>query len=264
MSEPDVSNYEAIVGKRWDYYRPRFEKFERGGWLSWNWVALFATLAWLRYRRLHAWSWAYFFVSTPFLLTLVILAAAGGDSCELALSPAQPERLALVVVPAVVLGWILPPLFANRLYFNHVRALAAKGQPGKGTGGIAGALALQALVLGGTAVLAPSYANYTYRAMVVEGISLASAAKAPVTDFLMEHKRLPARLEDVVSTTSGRYVERVVLEPDGSIRATFGEKGKKLAGRGVVVTPVRKDDRIVEWTCRGVNLPARCLPAACR
>jgi hypothetical protein len=60
LREDDWSKYEAVVHKRWQYYAPRFEKFARGGWLSWNWPAFVATLAWLRYRKLYAWSWALF------------------------------------------------------------------------------------------------------------------------------------------------------------------------------------------------------------
>lgn len=263
MSGADWSKYEALVAKRWAYYRPRFERFARGGWLSWNWAAFFATLAWLRYRRLHAWSWGYFFLSTPFLLAVLLIIAAG-DSCERAIDPG-PDQLARAVVLAIIaVGWIVPPLFANRLYYNHVRALAGRNDALASTGGVAGALALQAFVLLGTAVVVPSIGHYVYRSMVSEGVSLAAGAKAPVTEYFEDHKRLPARIEEVAANTSGRYVERLALAPDGTIRATFGEKGRKLAGRGVTFTPVRKDGRIVEWVCRGVDLPDTCLPASCR
>src|SRR5687768_11420605 len=113
MNETNESRYEALVGKRWADYRPRFERFERGGWLSWNWAAFFATLAWLRYRKLHAWSWGYFFVSTPFLLAAVLVAAAGGDSCERAVDPGPDSLARLVVLAVIAAGWIVPPLLAD-------------------------------------------------------------------------------------------------------------------------------------------------------
>ena len=84
---PDLSQYEAVVKKNWAYYGPRFERFARGAWISWNWPAFFVTFAWLRYRRLYAWSWLYFFsFSTPFLISVSLLAKAG-DACERALEP---------------------------------------------------------------------------------------------------------------------------------------------------------------------------------
>lgn len=265
MSDPEPSTLEAIVGKRWEYYAPRFERFERGEWLSWNWAAFFATLAWLRYRRLYAWSWAYCFVSTPFLLALLLFVAAAGDACERALDPASPELARYFVLAVIACGWILPPLLANRVYFGHVRALAAQPDADQGTGKIAGAVALQAFVLLGAAVLGPSHENYRYRAMVGEGVSMAAAARGVVEGYLREHRSLPARIEDLVGPqTAGRYVQRITLEPDGTVRAVFGAKGGKLAGRSVMFVPQRKDGAIVTWHCRSADIPPRCLPAACR
>jgi type IV pilus assembly protein PilA len=264
MSELDWSKYEAVVGKRWNYYRPRFEKFARGGWLSWNWAALFGTLAWLRYRRMYAWSWAYFFVSTPFLLAVLLIFTSASDACERALDPTPAQTGGLIVLALLALGWIVPPLMANRLYYNRIHSIAAQPDPVMSTGGIAGALALQALVLIGAAVAGPSYANYIYRSMVSEGVMLGAAAKAPIEEYVKERNRLPARIEDVAGNTSGKYVDRLVLESDGTIRATFGEKGKKLSGRSVLFVPVKKDGQITAWTCRSADLPDRCLPASCR
>lgn len=264
MDERGVSNYESTVGKRWGYYRPRFERFAAGGWLSWNWAAFFGTLAWLRYRGLHAWSWAYFFISTPFLLALMLVAMSASDACERALAEATGSLAGLVMAALLVLGWFVPPLFANRLYFAHVRSLAERPGAKSGTGRIAGALALQAFVLLGAAIAAPGYGNYLYRARVSEGVALAAAARGAIEAYVKEHQRLPARIEEVVGNTSGRYVERIALDPDGTVRAIFGEKGGKLAGRSVEFAPQKKDGEIAGWTCLSRDLPQRCLPAACR
>ncbi len=258
MGEGDWSKYEAVVAKRWDYYGPRFERFARGEYTSWNWAAFVATLAWLRYRKLYAWSWAYFFVSTPFLLALSLMVVLGGDACERALDPA-PSFAALMVF--ALPGWILPPLFANQVYFNHVRTLIGKTKRATGTGGYGGALALQALVVIGVMVAIPSYAMYAYPSMASEGVSLAAAAKAPLQEYLNEHRRLPARIEEVTDEVSGQYVDRLVLESDGTIRAIFGDRARKLSGHSVSFVPVNKDGRIVDWVCRNNDLPDRCLPS---
>ena len=68
----------------------------------------------------------------------------------------------------------------------------------------------------------------------------------------------------MAGNTSGKYVGRLVLEADGTIRAIFGERGTKLSGRSVMLTPVKKDGNIVEWVCRSADLPATGLPASCR
>jgi len=66
-------------------------------------------------------TWAYFFVSTPFLLAVMFIAVAG-DACEQALDPGPTRIAAWSVFVLLALGWIVPPLVANRLYCGHVRA----------------------------------------------------------------------------------------------------------------------------------------------
>jgi type II secretory pathway pseudopilin PulG len=122
--------------------------------------------------------------------------------------------------------------------------------------------ALQALVVIGVMVAIPSYGAYTYRSTASESVSLAGAAKVSLEEYLNEHRRLPARIEEVTDKVSGEYVDRLVLESDGTIRAIFGDKARKLSGHSVSFVPVIKDGRIVDWVCR--DLPDRCLPSRCR
>jgi len=264
LREDDWSKYEAVVHKRWQYHAPRFERFARGQWLSWNWAAFVATLAWLRYRKLYAWSWAYFFVSTPFLLAVSLMVVGASDDCERALDPVPSSVVGLLIGTWISLGWILPPLIANRLYFNHVRTLIVKTKRATGTGGYIGALVLQALVLIGAVVSAAGYASYAYRSKVSESIPLAAGAKVQLQDYLNEHRRLPARIDEVTGKVSGKYVDRLVLESGGTIRVIFGDKGRKLSGHSVSFVPVNKDGRIVDWVCRSNDLPDQCLPSSCR
>jgi hypothetical protein len=263
LHEDDWSKYQAVVDKRWQYYAPRFERFARGGWLSWNWPAFFATFAWLRYRKLYRWSWAYFFVSTPVLLALFFV-VLGGDACERALDPVPSTVAGATVLALLCLGWILPPLVANRLYFEHVQALIAKGDGGGTSRGFVGALALQAMVVILPAVAMPSYAAYRYRAMVSDALLLAGAAKVGLQDYLDEHQLLPTRIDEVTKAVSNKYVDRLVLESDGTIRAIFGDGSEKLSGHSVSWVPEKKDGRIVEWVCRSKDLPVQCLPFPCR
>jgi len=262
----DWSKYEAVVAKRWQYYAPRFERFARGEWLSWNWPAFVATLAWLRYRKLYAWSWAYFFVSTPLLLAFSQMVVLGSDDCERALDPAPSSVAVLIVLalPFLFLQWILPPLVANRLYFNHVRTLIGKTKRATGTGGYIGALALQALMLISANVAGAGYASYFYRSMVSEGVSLAAGPKVHLQEYLNEHRRLPARIEEVTGEVSGKYVDRLVLESDGTIRVIFGDRARKLSGHSLSFVPENEDGRIVDWVCRSNDLPDQCLPSRCR
>jgi hypothetical protein len=168
------------------------------------------------------------------------------------------------VFALLCLGWILPPLVANHLYFKHVRNLMERKEGATGTGGYIGALALQAFVLFGVSVSAPSYANYFYRAMVSEGVLLAAGPKVSLQEYLNEHRRLPARIDEVTGNVSSKYVDRLVLDSDGTIRVIFGDKAKKLSGHSVSFIPEIKEGRIVDWICGSNDLPDRCLPHTCR
>lgn len=264
MDEDELSKYEAVVQHGWPYYAPRFERFARGGWLSWNKAAFLVTLAWLRYRRMYAWSWAYFFVSPPFLLVVTLINYAAVDACERSLDHAQRSVAGMTIFALFCLGWIVPPLVANRLYFNQVRKQIAKVDKVKGPGGGSGALALQALLVIVVGLGSPSFANYVYRAMVSEGVASAAGAKAAMQEYLIKQQRLPTRVDALPGWDSSKYVDRLALESNGTIRLFFGDKAKKLSGHSVSFDPQIKDDRIVQWSCRSVDLPQVCLPPSCR
>ena len=258
----DEARYAAIIGKRAERYLLRFRRFANGEWRSWNWAAFFATFAWLRYRRLYAWSWLYFFVSTPLLIAYSFL-ATGGDSCRAELVPTViAVRYTLIVL--AVLGFIVPPLVADRIYFASVRKLAASDAPPAGPGRWAPPLVHQALALLFVALTAPIYGAYQYRARIAEGVMLSNAALNSVTEYVMEHKRMPARIEDTGAVTRGTYVSKLELGPDDSIVATFGDFMEELAGHTVALVPSRKGGQIIGWTCQSKDLPNVCLPANCR
>ena len=260
----DEARYAELIGKRADRYLARFRRFaSRSEWLSWNWAAFFGTLAWLRYRRLYRWSWLYFFVSTPMLIILA-LSLTAGDACQAALNPAT-EYVEYAIEALIAASWLLPPLFADRLYFAEVRRLASSDKlpAPAGSASIVATLAVQALVFIVVLIFLPSYASYSYRARVNEAFSLASAARAPVYDYFLEHHAFPARLDEI-APTSAPYVSRLEIVDRGTVRATFSERAARLAGHTVSMVPAWKENAIVAWSCRSDDLPNACLPASCR
>ena len=272
----DEPRYAELIGKRAERYLPRFRRFaSRGEWISWNWAAFVGTLAWLRYRGLYRWSWLYFFVSTPMLVVWSLLPAAG-DACRHALDPATPF-IRYAIEALIAAGWIVPPLVADRLYFAEVRRLAARLSPDAKpaaparSGAIVATLAVQVLVFVVAVASLPSYVDYTYRARVSEGVSLASAARVAVTGYVSEHGKLPARLEELAPHSgnyagnyAGSYVAKLELVERGTIRATFGERAARLAGHAIELVPSWKGDAIVGWSCLSRDLPGVCLPPSCR
>jgi type IV pilus assembly protein PilA len=272
MREDEFSEYEAVVHERWQYYGPRFERFARGKWLSWNWSACLATFAWLHYRKMYAWSMAYFFVSATVFVAIVVEFGSGMVTCAEALdgrvAPTHPD-LRLLLTTLLCLGWIVPPILANRLYFNHVRRVSGKAGrstgTGTGTGTYLGAVLLQFAILGILAALAiPADSAYSHFAIVSGGVTLAAGAKTPIEDYVNEHRRPPARIDAVTDKTSSELVDRLMLDSDGTIRAIFGQKAGKFAGHTVSLVPVNENGRIVDWVCRSDDLPLQCLPPRCR
>ena len=273
--DPDRALYESVVGDRWPRYEQRFRRFAGGAVISWNWAAFFATLAWLRHRKLFAWSWAYFAVSSPVLLVLGLAGTMSGDLCARAISSSGSFPVKFVFVSLLALSWILPPLIADRLYFNRVRRIVesmklaaaagkipADGGQRRGTRGAFAALAFQALFIIIAVVGLPSYGHYTYRARVTEGILAASAARAAVTDYFNERRQLPKSNEEIGFRFEPTRTVREVSYSDGTIRVTLGTESS-LAGHTLRLG-ARIGDGKLEWTCGSDDLPDVCLPASCR
>ncbi len=272
----DSQQYAAIIGKRAEYYLPHFERFARGGYLSWNWPAFINTLAWLRYRKLYAWSWLYFFVSSPLMLSLLLMLQFT-DPCQRALAASRGDIVPFVFWIVIALGFVVPPLLANRIYFEHVRSLLntadgarARGSDAdavlkkrSGTGWILDALLIQAAVLG-VGIGMSSFENVAYRFRVSEGLSLAAAVKPRVADHLKSHGQFPATIEKIAGTVSGDHASRITMEPHGTIKAVFGRSAQALSGHSVSLVPRVEGGLIVDWTCRSDDLPDACLPLACR
>lgn len=263
------SAYETIVEKRRDHYLACFRRFAQGRSLSWNWAAFFATFVWLRYRKMYGWSWAYFFVSTPVLFMLALGHAVGGDRCARALADYHIEYTILGFILIGLIGWILPPLFADRIYFNYVRALVNKNtdavaQPREadqgltkryGTGGFVGALIVQLAIVLVSAVLFPSYGNYVLQAHVANSMAAARGAR----EYMEIHGRAPRVPEEV---DAERYVRKIEFLADGTIKVVFSGAAKELDGRSVLLV-FHRTKGVLE-TCRSDDLPNACLPRSCR
>jgi type IV pilus assembly protein PilA len=262
----DWSRYETFVGPKWEYYRPRFERFARGRTLSWNWAACFGTLAWLRYRKLRAWSWMYLPVSAPVLfLFFMLFVAFGPDECEKALSQNLTRPFQLIALAWAALIWIALPALANRVYYARVRDSVEKAglESRAARGGAVFALTLQAIFVLAVLVMSSQYSSYVYRSRVSEAFSLADGLKTSVGEYFQTHGRFPAQTSEVSGPVAGEYVSALVVGPGGTIRATYNEKAQKLVGHSVVMVPVA-DTGGLRWSCSSPDLPDVCLPIHCR
>ena len=260
----EVEYIEAAIGPtNRDYYLPKFERFgSGGGYASWNWPALFVPLLWMLYRKMWLWATVYFF-GTP-----VVLAAL--------------FTILLLTLPsatAVTVGWtiglaallIALPTYANALYYHTCRGriAVAKAYPVQrreqlrrlwdmgGTSTVAWVVVLLLPVpfvpiIGILAAIAiPAYQDYTIRAQVGEGVSLAAAAKAAVAETFINTGAVPEdRIGGEVLSFTPYGVQRDAGPPAIVWRCGYGP------------VPAEATHEIATYET-GTILP-KYLPSACR
>ena len=111
------------------------------------------------------------------------------------------------------------------------------------------------------AVSIPAYQEYTIRAEVAEGLSLATTTKNAVSDFFAQAGEAPQDRTDLAVTanatdTSGKFVSQVAVI-DGRIEVTFGHTANQLIqGRILALTPYVSRDGAVIWRCGNADVPA--------
>ncbi len=268
----------TFVGpKNAHYYEQVFAKFERGGGsLSWNWPSFFVTWFWLLYRKMYMW-WLLYWFGLPITMVLVSAVVAAF---------ASPELGALFYYGGYVLvAFILLPMYANKLYYNHAKRKVAKMAATTlseeqqalelaRTGGTSGAImivvpfVLIALIGILAAISIPAYQDYTVRAQVAEGLTLAEGTKPAVMSAYRERGELPrdnsaAGLPDP-NGISGVYTSRVEII-DGAIIVSFGgDAHTAINGKTLEFQPVVGDSDALGWICSSATIADRHLPPSCR
>lgn len=110
--------------------------------------------------------------------------------------------------------------------------------------------------------------NYTIRAQVSVGASLAYRVRTAVEVYVKEHGELPASNEDAgllpASETSGDYVSQIGIE-NGEIVVVYGKKvDTRVVGKTVVFVPNVSNHTEVSWTCSSPDIPDKYLTSTCR
>jgi len=111
----------------------------------------------------------------------------------------------------------------------------------------------------------PAYQDYTKRAHVSEGMSLASGAKSAVTEFHASEGVFPttnALAGLAVNTTiSGNAVDSVTVGAAGTIAVDFDDT--KVAAGNLTFTPTDSTGSIT-WACTAVTALQKFAPTNCR
>ena len=115
------------------------------------------------------------------------------------------------------------------------------------------------------AVAIPAYQDYTIRAKVTEGLSLASAGKTAVSEYFSANGSLPtdnttAGMADK-EAISGNAVDNVEVGTSGLITVTFSTV--TIVGQQITLEPHTSGGKVV-WDCTGGNLEGKYRPSSCR
>jgi type IV pilus assembly protein PilA len=121
------------------------------------------------------------------------------------------------------------------------------------------------------AIAIPAYSDYTIRAQVSEGLTLAGGAKAAVSEFVMDRGAFPATNVEaglsVPTDISGRYTTSVT-NTAGVLEIVYGGIGPahaELAGDTLRLSAITSAGSVI-WACQsgvGTVLPKH-RPATCR
>jgi type IV pilus assembly protein PilA len=120
------------------------------------------------------------------------------------------------------------------------------------------------------AIAIPAYSDYTVRARVSEGLNVAAAAKAAVSETRLSNGAWPssnatAGLPDSISST---YVASLVVGAGGTILITYEtgtNKIPELGGNNTLRLTPSFSGNTVRWECtNSTGVEARFRPARCR
>ena len=103
------------------------------------------------------------------------------------------------------------------------------------------------------AIAIPAYQDYLIRSQASEGLTMASAAKAAVSEFYANNGSWPATNSDAglgdSGTIQGKYVSSIGVN-NGGITVTYGNKvNDKIATKTVGLTPGASVNGDVIWKC---------------
>ncbi|HDR9764068.1 TPA: pilin [Burkholderia cepacia] len=114
------------------------------------------------------------------------------------------------------------------------------------------------------AVALPAYQDYTIRAQVAEGLSLADGAKVVVAEYQAQHGSLPADGTAAgYSGATGKYVTGTAIA-NGIITATFGgAANSNLANATISLEPTADANTgNLTWNCKS-SAAQKYLPSSC-
>jgi type IV pilus assembly protein PilA len=124
------------------------------------------------------------------------------------------------------------------------------------------------------AIAIPAYSDYTIRAQVSEGLTLAGGAKAAVSEYVMDQGDFPLNNAEaglsVANEIAGKYTTSIdVSAIPGQIVITYNQTDTHdiLAGNDLVLSAITSAGSVI-WACPAIGTAGTVLakhrPATCR
>lgn len=110
------------------------------------------------------------------------------------------------------------------------------------------------------AIAIPAYQDYTIRAQVTEGMNLAGAVKAAITESFATSGTWPANNAEAgigaATEIQGKYVDQITVGA-GGITIRFGNQANSsIAGQTLGLAPALSANDDVTWVCGRRTVPA--------
>ena len=116
------------------------------------------------------------------------------------------------------------------------------------------------------AVALPAYQNYTIRAQVSEGFTLAGGLQTAVAENYAQTGVYPADLTVLgITAPTGKYTSGITIA-NGVITVTYGlDANSNITGGTLTLSPTDDGDGNVHWACNpdGIKVKVVLVPASC-
>ncbi|QEY75530.1 pilin [Pseudomonas denitrificans (nom. rej.)] len=110
------------------------------------------------------------------------------------------------------------------------------------------------------AIALPAYQDYTVRARVTEGLSLASGIKTTVAENMANNPTTTTRCAGANTTVAGHVATLTCTDTTGEIDVVMDNTAKAAA---LKLTPTQVSGGPISWKCT-TSTDAKYVPAECR
>ena len=108
------------------------------------------------------------------------------------------------------------------------------------------------------AIAIPAYQNYTIRAQVTEGLTLADGWKTAIAEYYANTGNWPSQANLTGTCNSvGKYESQVTVKTSGVIEITYGQNANsKINGLLLDLVPFTNANNDVLWQCGNATAPS--------